>query len=522
MAVRRYALFSLWGSYVLLLLAFYLILTRNDMVASQLSNADQLYFEEIYRGLFIDHISIHRFLFMAAPDFLHLALYFACRAVLPVQDAFVIATLLTIWFFYILFLRVTRFISTDPSVLQLYRGVLLLGITLLALPYFWIMGSFNQALFYSDHFLNIGVMNLLSLWLILKILFQRSSWQPAWLILLFVCIFITSVSDPAYLSCFSGPALLALGLLYMRQKIVRPHSIFFCCLIIAVASAMGYFLLKHLAIVGIQVNYSYMVFHKGMQLIKMLMQISKGFVLFFLNNVVLFLLWIWAVLYLLRTTENPRWYFIKNFILAGIICGMGAILFFDPDITPDSSSLDLNLLFFRHASPAIYFPIFFALPLMIEAYCSLQIKWLLARYALQLVFICQILIFIWMPSVVHLGYLFGPPAKNWPWLICVNQAKAEYHLQAGMSGYWGARPVSLLANLPMVQLQPDLSPDYWLTNIQSFNQKTFNFIVIDMLHPEPSESTVIQKYGPAAKTISCSIMKLLIYPQGITYDASAS
>ena len=76
----------------------------------------------------------------------------------------------------------------------------------------------------------------------------------------------------------------------------------------------------------------------------------------------------------------------------------------------------------------------------------------------------------------------------------------------------------------MVQVDKDLRPSYWLTDIATLQAKTADFVITDTQFL--NRSVVIQHYGTPATIVSCPFngalqLQLLIYPQGIAVNPTA-
>ncbi len=469
--------------------------------------------EQIYQGLFFQHLPIHDFLIMAAPVFIHLAQYFLFRLIFPFPQAFIMVTVFDLYLFAGLFLLLIRTLSADPIRYRLTEGTLLLGITLLAIPSFWAMGTLDQSLFYADHFLDVAIMNLLSLWLLSRVLFFET-YQKYCAGLLFMTVVLVSLSDPSYLLMFVAPALFSLSVL----RKWRPASL------IATAALLGYLSLRHLPAFGFNVDYTYIQSHFN-AIPTMLGQMARGFIFLAAYHSIVFLIWLASLCYLIKqifyTKGMER--FLTLFLLSMIPIGLLGILLFDPDITPITPPLTLDVWFFRHASAVIYLPIFFCTPLILQEYWSQTRIKQLARYFFILIIGIQALIFWAMPSSQPLKILFGPPEKEWPWLACVNRAKNQYHLQAGIGSYWVSRPFILYANLPTIQVHSNFKPYYWMVETPEFQRQHFDFIVADGFDLMPQN--IIKQYGLPTTIVNCPIipvrtlsLNLLIYPRGISFQ----
>ncbi len=504
-------------STLILVFAFYLILTRNMAVGLHLVNSDTLYLEMIYRGLVLNHEPVSHFLLMASPEFLHMLLYFICRLfVSGPPHAIIAATLISLVLFYLLFLKIIRLVTSNKIEFQLYQGVILLGITLLSVSFFWTMGSLDESLAFDDHFLNIGVMNLLALWLLLRILFVPGKIALG-LILLFVSVFFPCLSDPTYLTCFVCPALMSLLFCLISYPTLRKKTVA-SGLTVLIAACLGYFLLRHLDLLHIQVNYNHIEnpFHRN--ILAMIGVLIHAFLKWMEVEPPLFFLWGVSIIYLFKINRNNRIFsFIQVFLLSMFCVGLLAIIFFDPDVAP---GVPVSLHIARHISPVIYLPIFFMSVRMIRLFCALGTQEKIAKYFKLLILIIQIGILCLLPAVVSLTYLFGNPQTDWPPVQCIEQAQKQYHLQQGIANYWLARPLILYAHLSIEQVTPDLYPYAWLTDTQTLQPETADFFVTNSGSKEGI--SMLKKYGAPAKIVYCAIypgskqLQIWLYPKGIS------
>ena len=507
------------STFCLLFFASYLILTRNFNLGINLVSADLLLNETIYQGFFLDHEPIHHFILMAAPDFLQLLLYCACRLILNMTHTIIAVTLLSLYLFYFLFLQIVKLISANPIEFKLYQGVILLGITLLAFSSFWPMDSFSQSLGFNDHFFNSAIMNLLALWLLLRILLTEGK-HTLLFSALFISVFFTTLGDPSYLTCFVCPALCTLIFAFfyfpgLEKKILQS------AMTILVSGFGGYFLLRHLPFFDININYNHLVNPWQRNLSIMGVQILHGLILLLIDNLPLFLLWIFSLIFLFKINiQNRAFSFIQIFIINLVIISFLALLLLDPDINPSTPIAGLNNHFFTHNSPVIYFPIFFMSVHLLQAYSSVKIQKKLATFFKGFIFILQIMILCILPSTFSLNFLLGNPQKNWPWVQCMQNIQKQYHLQQGIGDYWVSRPITLYTYLPMEQVNKNLHPNYWLTDTLTLQPKTADFVVL--YDHRLQATTVTQKYGPPANILRCPFfffdhasLQILIYPKGI-------
>ncbi len=483
--------------------ALFLILTRNQTISEYLSNADLLFRESIYQAVFLNHESISSLRMMASPDLIQLGLYCLCRLFLSVPHTIIVLTLLSLALFYYFSLQIAQLLSRDNLEFRLYENSLLLGITLLTLPHFWVMGTLNQALDFDDHFFNIGVMSVISLWLLLRILVgsRYLTWNVLGLLASTLC---TSVSEPSYQSCWVGPSLLALIYLFYWKPALRKR-ILLGGFVIATAGWGGFFLLKHLALFHLQIDYSYILNPLQRPLLVMLMQIGLSLLLFAWSSPMLCLAWLICVGYLFRfKTEHLPLFYVRTFLVALLCTGFVAILLFDPDITPTTSISLLGAWFFRHSSSMVYLPLFLIGPLLLEKFTITRLPSFDWQYK-AFILILQLSLFYAIPPMPW-ATLWAPPEKAWPWLQCINQVKQQYHLQQGLGSYWTARPVQIYAHLPVEPVLQDFSPYTWLADAHSFDAKTADFVLVDdwIITPKATE----QHFGPPIAIFSCPLLPL--------------
>lgn len=201
------------------------------------------------------------------------------------------------------------------------------------------------------------------------------------------------------------------------------------------------------------------------------------------------------------SAEERAWMLMLSFGTLSILSTIGAAI-----ITGGSQA--------RYFLPALLFPLFFGWPFLLARWQRSAA--LLARQAVQLGIL-----------VIMAGFLFGYGnfgqiatltrlADYYPEFVqCLDAHVQTYGLQRGISQYWSAKHLIMLSkkNLMIVQARRDLYPDHWINNLNWYNQE-FDFVIADA-HPTSTrsidETVVIRRFGPPAKTFSCSEQKILVY-----------
>lgn len=143
-----------------------------------------------------------------------------------------------------------------------------------------------------------------------------------------------------------------------------------------------------------------------------------------------------------------------------------------------------------------------------------------ARVSVLLLSLCSMIISICMISTLMNKYNDHPVYRRPSLSKCVDNYKESYGLRNGLSQYWHAHMVTMYSKKGVVvnALTKDLKILYFLNNLKRYQDKYYNFIIIDPDHDKGKgclrSSVVESKFGKPDDHFSCGGRVFYVYHNG--------
>src|SRR6218665_3098048 len=180
-------------------------------------NSDSLYLPSLYRDLFVDKNSLQGWHLNPAPNFFpDMLFYFLLMFVLNKQ--FILASFIfaLVQYFLVLYLLVRLFKAILPGQSPLFHNIIYCLQAIWLLEFFYFGGNFIFAYFLFSNSYHTGCFVIALSCLLLPLAFiKHAGWGRA--LLLFMLVFLSTLSDKLFAIAFVIPAALA-GLFLIRRS----------------------------------------------------------------------------------------------------------------------------------------------------------------------------------------------------------------------------------------------------------------------------------------------------------------
>ncbi len=477
-------------------LCIYFYFVRHSDFLYYFFNSDSLEIPYLYKDLFIKHGSFKDWNFSPVNYFFPDALIFFVIAFLVKNLNFAIL----LWNITLLFLGYVFIVAIGCLIggkenKNLFRFSAL--IFLFLAPYIGQEILFPVA---SSHYGSTVVIFLINLYLILRLLNQS---KFIYYLLLGLGCFLTNLSDLLFIVAFIGPVLMSL--LVTAWFADKPNRIILIkiFLTIAISGPLGYFSnlydLLHLHIahqhVIIHFAHAWTIFRTNL-------------IIFYNDHPIIILIDIFYVILVLAIFLRllfPKQYLKLNystlnelnistlFVLMTLcfctILTVLAVLLFDVDL------FAVGIHSLLHLEPAILFPVFLGLPILIIKYSNVG-------EAVNRVYVFLIISLIICLCLFNQKYAIKGFINHYrPLTQCLDGYARTGQLisKNGVAGYWGARLNTYLSreNLNVVALTDDAThPFAWMSTKADYVNKTFNFVVAGSQQMDPSTGMQVQAFDP--------------------------
>ncbi len=492
---------------------------------------DTLYLSALFRDFFEDGGSFFDWYLPGAPYFFpDMALYFPIKAIF--SDTYfsaLIYALLQAGIAYLLVLWLIRILpvinepKSKEHIIQnrfdIFLGVFLVAIACLAIrnhsdmaainiahiPYFRILTS-------VFHFGNITNMLVAVALILLLIERKKAFWGYPFLFLISA---LAASSDALFIVGYTVPSAIAIALICATGKLSRLRAL--SLVFVPLLGAATGVLLK--AALTIDTTSSYIL--RKNDLLGQLSALSSVIWLSFRDMpIVMMLLFLFYGILLWKTYQGftseiklASHLYLYSFILISILCTIAALI------------INGVLVAFHYGSSR-YFLNFYWFPVLFS--------WLIAdvfpyaqrsrpKYIRNTAFLVVLLISSYSAfprGEFHGGY--KPPIVQ-----CIDRGLKDYttmmnsQVQHGIASYWPASLVNEFSGLGLavVQVQPDLSPAFWVNNVTRYRSE-YDFAVVEILPDReiPDSETLKRINGEPNHEFSCkddqAALQILVYGKG--------
>ncbi len=459
-------------------LCIYFFFVRHLESIYSFFNSDSLEIPYLYKDLFIKHGSFKDWNFSSVNYFFPDALIFFVMAFLVKNLNFAIL----LWNIILLFLSYVFIVAIGCLIggkenKNLFRFSAL--IFLFLAPYI------GQEIFLplgSSHYGSTVVIHLINLYLILRLLNQS---KFIYYLLLGLSCFLTNLSDLLFIVTFIGPVLMSL--LVIAWFVDKPNRIILIkiFLTIAITGPLGYFTNVH-DLLHLHIGHQHVIVHFAHA-----WTIFRTNLIIFYNDhpiiILIDILYVIVVLTILLKLLFSKQYLKLNyytlnelnsstvFVLMSLcfctILTVLAVLVFDRDL------FAVGVHSLLHLEPAILFPVFLGLPILIIKYSNVG-------EAVNRVYLFLVVSLIICLCLFNQNYSIKGFVNRYPPLTqCLDNYARTGRLisKNGVEVYWDARINTFLSkeNVNIVATFDLVHPTNWMSTKRDYLDKTFNFVILD-------------------------------------------
>lgn len=490
-----------------------------DIYINALFNSNELAIPHLYLDLWNHHGHLSDWSFSPVPYFFPDALigFTIAFFIHSIQAQVLLANSAELCLLYFLIVQIGQKINGKTSK-NFFR---LSGILLVVLASGHLHDREVLIPLWNSHFGSTVLVYLFGLWLILHYLISPQ--KNTVMILLALCSFLASFSDPFFFILFNGS--LFFGLLALAKKQEASWStcsrLFFIPLFFSIlglcCNFFDHFHLNIAAFLGADheiskpIHYSWNVISK----------VQHTLALYYADNPITVLVSLFFLLFGIglffnafrkKTLEKCKKNTLTHFVI--ITCSASVFLTVFSSFFLDHDFENPNFFGLRHFINALILPSFLCLPLLIAKISSPTIFQNVNRYysLFMTILLTSLLIFNPIRPASALFDYYPPIAQ------CLDEhaKKGELFNKRGVTGYWVARVATMLSK-ENVQLVPTLSakPYNWMNTKNDYRHQRFYFVLSRDITP------VTTNWGKPDKHFVCSQDKHFsvdVYNKGFYID----